>query len=178
MHLSRPVGWQDTAQEQNFEFPRENQCYKMRNRNGSASFLLLCSGKKWSTLDWTCLGCREEPARSHGILIPLGLGEARTWQGHFLGLFLPQCWEEVTWWLLLPKNKAWGSWSQSSCKHLGVCSQLLQTSNSLIKLIKVHLILNEPIMLSHVVPEFGWLQDSIKLINSSLVSRAGKRVPK
>lgn len=96
MHFSRPVGWQDTAQAQNFEFPRENQCYKMRNGNGSASFLLLCSEKNDPTLDWTCLGYREEPAHSHGILFPLGLGEPRTWQGHFLGLFLPQCREEVT----------------------------------------------------------------------------------
>lgn len=77
------------------------------------------------TLGWTCQGCREEPAAAHphGMLIPLGLGAPRTQQGHFLGLFLPECWEEVTLSLLVPKNKAWRSWSQSSCKHLGVCSQ-------------------------------------------------------
>lgn len=72
MHLSRPVGWQDTAQGWKFEFPGEKQCYKNEEQEWFSLISALVIGKKGIPL-WA------GPAATHPqeILIPWGLGAPR-----------------------------------------------------------------------------------------------------
>lgn len=133
MHLSRPVGWQDTAQGWNFEFPGEKQCCK----NEEQEWLSLISPpvirKKiiplWTGPAW---------AAERNLLPPFPMGYPFPWDwvnpGHSRDISWGDFYLSAERSDRFTKTKARGFWSQSSCKHLGAFSQLLQTPNSLIKL--------------------------------------------